>query len=131
MAADKQLARTARTLFRLSLADGQLAEERVRAVLDWFAKARPPKALALLRAYHRLVASELARSRAIVEHAGELPSSALAALIAEFSRRYGRSISAIQRENPALIGGLRVTIGDDVYERTIAGQLAALAVAPA
>jgi F-type H+-transporting ATPase subunit delta len=128
MAADKQLARTSRMLFRLSLADGRLAEERVLAVLEWFAKTRPPKALALLRAYHRLVAAEIARNRAVVEHAGELPPATLALLVADFSRRYGRPISAVPQENPALIGGVRVTIGDDVYERTIAGQLATLAV---
>jgi len=45
------------------------------------------------------------------------------------TRRYGRSITGVARRNDALIAGVRVRVGDDVYESSVAGQLAALASA--
>ena len=51
----------------------------------------------------------------------------LAAIAAAMTRRYGRPVTATARPNPALLAGLRVHVGDDIYESSIAGQLAALA----
>ena len=45
------------------------------------------------------------------------------------SRKYERRVSTETKENPALIAGIRVRIGDDVYESSVAGQLSALASA--
>ena len=36
-------------------------------------------------------------------------------------------VTAIAKPNPALLAGLRVHVGDDVYESSVSGQLAALA----
>jgi F-type H+-transporting ATPase subunit delta len=71
----------------------------------------------------------LARSEAIVEHAGPVEPAALAAIAAALSRTYGRPVTTVARPNPALLAGLRVHVGDDIYESSIAGQLAALAAA--
>ncbi|MEN9813357.1 MAG: hypothetical protein RL479_2043, partial [Verrucomicrobiota bacterium] len=54
---------------------------------------------------------------------------ALADIAAAMSRRYGRSITGTARRNDALLAGLRVRVGDDVYESSVAGQLAQLAAA--
>jgi F-type H+-transporting ATPase subunit delta len=44
-----------------------------------------------------------------------------------FTQKYQRPIAASARPDPALIAGLRIRVGDDVYESSVAGQLAALA----
>lgn len=131
MALSKQARTTARTLFKLSLDQGQLSEAKVRDVLAWFDQKRPRQAAAILREYQRLVAGELRRSRAIVEHSGTLPAGQVAAIAAELTRIYRRPIAAETRENPTLLAGLRVSIGDDVFERSLAGQLQTLADATA
>lgn len=118
-----------RQLFRLSLENGALSAERVGGVLAWIERHRPPHPAALLRAYHRLVAAEVARSRAEVEHAGPVSDDILQALGRELSGRYGRPLSLAPRPNPALLAGLRVRVGDDVYEASVAGQLAVLSSA--
>jgi F-type H+-transporting ATPase subunit delta len=119
----------ARQLFKLSLENGAIAPERVAGALAYLEQHRPAHPLLVLRAYQRLVAIELARSAAVVEHAGSIADTVLQSLAGSFSARYHRPITATAVAHPALIAGLRVRVGDDLYEASIAGQLAALAAA--
>ena len=130
MRASKQSDLFASQLFRISLDGGQVSAERVSGVLAHLAQHPPRQPLAVLRRYHRLVAGQLARNRALVEHGGPLDNSVLRAIEAAFTRKYQRPVAAIARPNPDLIAGLRVRVGDDVYEASVAGQLASLS-APA
>ncbi len=123
----KQIQQLARQFFRLSLVDGVLSPERVSGVLQYVEKHRPPGSVAILKVYHRLIAAEVARGQAVVEHAGLAAAASLDAVTAALSRKYGRPITWVARRNDALIAGLRVRVGDDVYESSVAGQLAALA----
>jgi F-type H+-transporting ATPase subunit delta len=123
----KQIQQLARTFFKLSVVDGVVSPEHVAGVLAYVDKHRPPHSVAILRAYERLIAGQIARSRAIVEHAGPLNNGVTRHIAEAMSRRYGRRIDSVPRRNDGLIAGVRVRVGDDVYESTVAGQLAALA----
>lgn len=127
MTTNKQTKLLAKQLLKLSLVDGTISPEQVTGVLGWIEKHSPRHALALLKAYHRLVASELAKSRALVEHAGPVADSALRQIEGAMTQRYRRQITAVSRPNPKLLAGLRVRVGSDVYESSVAGQLALLA----
>ncbi len=126
MAADKQTKRLAKQLFKLSVVNGAVAPAQVEGVLGWIEKHSPRHPLALLRNYHRLVSAEIARSRALVEHAGPLNAATLRMIEIAMTRKYGRTISSVARPQPRLLAGLRVRVGSDVYESSVAGQLAAL-----
>ncbi|HVZ66004.1 MAG TPA: F0F1 ATP synthase subunit delta [Lacunisphaera sp.] len=129
MAADKQTKHLAKQLFRLSVVDGAVSADQVAGVLGWIEKTAPRHPLALLRAYHRYIAAELARSQARVEHAGPVADATLRLIEGAMTRKYHRPITAIARPNPALLAGLRIRVGSDVYESSVAGQLAALSSA--
>jgi F-type H+-transporting ATPase subunit delta len=75
------------------------------------------------------VAAELAKSEAVVEHAGAIDDAMLAAIAAAMTRKYGRAVTASAKPDAALLAGLRVHVGDDIYESSVAGQLASLASA--
>jgi F-type H+-transporting ATPase subunit delta len=117
----------ARQLFKLSLENGAVSAERVAGVLGYLEKSRPANPVMILKAYQRLIATELARSEATVEHAGTIASTVLQSLTSALTAKYGRPITATAIANPALLAGLRVRVGDDLYEASVAGQLAALA----
>lgn len=126
MNSDKKDKAFARKLVMLSVVDGQISSERVAAILESLS-ARPPRALRrLLKLFKRGLFLELRRSRAMVEHSGEVDSSVFAELERTFSEQYGRPIAVESRLRPDLIAGIRVRVGDDVYDSSIAGQLAAL-----
>ncbi len=128
MAADKQTKLLAKQLFKLSVVHGTVSPEQVAGVLGWVEKHSPRRPVALLKAYHHRIAIELAKSRAEVEHAGPVSDATLKQIEAAMTRKYGRPITSAAKANPKLLVGLRVRVGSDVYESSVAGQLAALSV---
>jgi F-type H+-transporting ATPase subunit delta len=125
----KQVQQLARQFLKLSLVNGEVAPDRVAGVLQYIEVHRPPNSIAILKTYRRLIAAEIARGEAVVEHAGPIAASVLDAIAAAMTTKYGRRVSSVARRNDTLLAGLRVRVGDDVYESSVSGQLAALASA--
>jgi F-type H+-transporting ATPase subunit delta len=123
----KQIQQLSRQFFKLSMDNGALSPERVSGVLEYIEKHRPAHTIAVLKAYRRLVAAEIARGQAVVEHAGAINSTLLDQIASAMTKKYSRPVSSTAKRNDALIAGLRVRVGDDVYESSVAGQLATLA----
>jgi F-type H+-transporting ATPase subunit delta len=117
----------ARQLFAMSMVDGSVSTERVGGVLEYVEKHPSHNPMLVLKAYQRLIAAEVAKSMALVEHAGAIGDGTLSSIAAAMSKKYGRTVTAAAKSNPALLAGLRVHVGDDIYESSVAGQLAALA----
>ena len=125
----KQVQQLARQFFKLSVVDGALSADRVAGVLEYIEKHRPARTMAVLKAYHRLIAAEVARGQAVVEYAGTVTDATLASIAAAMTKKYSRPVTAVARKNDALLAGLRIRVGDDTYESSLASQLAALAAA--
>src|SRR5580698_10796068 len=125
----KQAQQLARQLFKLSLVDGVVSAESVGGILAWVEKHRPANPLLVLQAYQRLITVELNRGQIRVEHAGAISAPVLQSINAALAKKYGRTLAITAQPNPALLAGLRVRVGDDIYESSVAGQLAALAAA--
>ena len=128
MAADKKTKILARQLFKLSLANGVVAAAQVSGVLGWVEKHSPRQSLTLLKLYQRLISIELAQSQAVVSHAGSLGSGVLAQIEQAMTKKYNRPITASASPDASLLAGIRVRLGDDVYESSVANQLASLSV---
>ncbi len=122
----KQIQQLAKQFFKLSVVDGNLSADRVAGVLAYIEKHRPAHTVAVLKAYERLVAAELARGQAVVEHAGPINEGVLAAIAAAMTKKYARPVTSVARPNAQLLAGLRVRVGDDLYESSVASQLGAL-----
>ena len=128
MAADKQTKLLAKQLFKLSVVNGVVSPEQVSGVLGWVEKTSPRRPVAVLKAYHHRIAIELAKSRAEVEHAGPINDATLKSIEAAMTKKYQRPVTASAKANPKLLAGLRIRVGSDVYESSVAGQLATLSV---
>ncbi len=121
-----QIQQLARQLFKLSFVDGRLSNEQVAGVLGYVEKTHGGSALAITKAYQRLIAVEVAKGVAVVEHSGAVSQTTLASIGASLSKRYGRPVTTTAKPTPGLLAGLRVRIGDDLFESSVSGQLAAL-----
>src|SRR5438132_8025651 len=97
--AKKQIQLLARQYFSLSVVEGVVAPDRVSGVLAYVEKHRPPHTVALLRAYSRLIAGQIARNQAVIEHAGPVNDSALASIVASMTAKYGRKITGVAKRN--------------------------------
>lgn len=124
MTRDKQIINYAKGLLKVSLEDGQFSEERATAVLQSLEKNPPRHYASVLKEFLKLVQREVANCTAAVEHAGDkLSASTLEAIQAKFTAHYGRTITVSASQNESLIAGLRVRVGCDVYDNSVAGAL--------
>jgi F-type H+-transporting ATPase subunit delta len=119
--------RSARALYRLCVVNGSLEEERVRLVVDRAIRSGHRGALAVLSQFERLVRLDRDRHRARVVSAVPLSDSARAALAARIAGIYGDDVQMAFTEDPALIGGVRLQVGSDVYDGSVRARLAAIA----
>lgn len=126
MKTTKQIMREARQLFRVCLVDGRLDEGRARVVVQRVIQSKHRGYLTLLGHLKRLLKLEYDRFTARVESALPLPADLQAAVRAELQGVYGPGITALFAFNPALIGGMRVQVGSDVYDGSVRSGLAAL-----
>jgi F-type H+-transporting ATPase subunit delta len=127
MKVTKQARREAKQLFRLCLVNGLIEEKRARQVVQQIVAAKPRGYLATLSYFQRLVELDCARHTAKIESALALPADLQASVQAGLARVYGPGLTASFAENPALIGGMRIRVGSDVYDGSVQGRLAALA----
>jgi len=122
----KQTRREAKRLFRLCFVNGLLDESRVRQVAQKIMEAKRRGSSALLYHFLSLVKLDRARHTAEIESAVPLPDDLRASIQADLASRYGPGISASFTQNPALIGGMRIKIGSDVYDGSVRAGLAEL-----
>lgn len=128
MKTDPRQRRLARKLVQLSLEDGLVSADKVREVLASVSKASGlSDRIGLLRRYRRLIAREIARHTAVVETPAELPQEVIRDLEQNLSRQYNRPVRASLKTNPSLLAGLRVRVGDDLMDASLAGRLQRLA----
>jgi F-type H+-transporting ATPase subunit delta len=126
MKATKQARREAKQLFRLCLVKGVLDENRARAAVRQIVAAKPRGYLGTLAYFQRLVRLDTAEHTARVESAQTLPADLQASVRAGLARAYGPGLTTSFAENRALIGGMRIRVGSDVYDGSVQGRLAAL-----
>jgi F-type H+-transporting ATPase subunit delta len=115
--------REARRLFRLCLVEGALDGRRAVQVARRIAASGRRGARRLLGAFQRLVRLDQDRHTAVIESAAPLVAPVRDAIRKNLMRRYGPRIAASFRENPALIGGVRIKAGSDVYDGSVRGRL--------
>ena len=105
------------------LLDDQQARQAVQQVI-----ARKPRGYGgILAHFHRLLKLDLERRAAKVESATPLDGAMEGALRANLSRKYGPGLNFAFAQNPALLGGLRIKVGSDVFDGSIQARLDALA----
>jgi len=122
----RQIARAARRLFRVCLVDGVLDENRVRQVAARLAASGRRGALQVLSGFLRLVRLNLHQRAAVVESAAALPEDLRDSVTGALKRTYGASLEATFAVNPALLGGMRIRVGSDVYDGSVRARLARL-----
>jgi F-type H+-transporting ATPase subunit delta len=125
MKLSREARRQATELFRFSMADGRLDESRLRAVADGIVERKPRQYVQMLKFLTRLARLETARHHAVIESAEELSAPVREGILSDLTRRLGQLDSEF-RQTPALIGGLRVRVGSDVWDGSIQSRLEAL-----
>jgi F-type H+-transporting ATPase subunit delta len=127
MKISKQSQRDARQLFRSCQVNGLLDENRVRQTVSLLAEKKPRGYVEILSRLHRLVKLNVEQHAARVESATPLSADAQAEVKNRLTGIYGNGLSLVFSEDPALIGGLRIRVGSDLYDGSVKTRLEKLA----
>ena len=113
----------AKGLAHLSLEDGVVSAEKVEAVLQAL-KKRPPRQLkTVLKHYLYYIKKEIDRGKAVIEFAGALDEASISNILRRLEETYRRTLTLESWENPSLIAGFRIAVGDDLYDASVSGRL--------
>jgi len=126
MKISKQARREAKQLFRSCLVNGLLDENRARQIVQRVLEVKPRGYVAILSHFQRLLRLDIERRTAVIESAASLAPEVRDNAQASLSRVYGPGLNISFAQNPALIGGMRIKVGSDVYDGSIQARLAAL-----
>ncbi len=127
MKISKQARLEAKQLFRSCRVNGLLKEDLVRRAVQRVLAAKPRGYLAILSHFHRLVKLDIEQRTARVESPVPLPADLRQSVSDRLGRIYGAGLDISFAQIPALIGGLRVRIGCDVYDGSVKTKLERLA----
>lgn len=122
----KQARRDAKGLFRATLVKGVMERTKVLQVVSQVLAGKPRGYLAILEHFKRLVMLEEERRAARVETAVALTPDQQANVSGILRRTHGDGLTISFQQNAALIGGMRVKVGSDVFDGSLTGRLQAL-----
>jgi F-type H+-transporting ATPase subunit delta len=126
MKISREARRMARELFRFCLVDGRLDASRVSGISERIVAEKPRSYLQILKELSRLVRLELDRRHAIIESASPLDETSAINIANTVKQSFGNDITTEFRTSPALLGGLRIKLGSDVWDGSISTRLAEL-----
>ena len=129
MKVSKPAASAARRLFGLSHTDGRLDNNKLRTVSTRLAEDKPRDYRAILVALHRLVRLDVEKRKVTIESAVELDQITRQRVFNDLALKYGNDLEVQYLVNPVLLGGLRIRVGDDVFDGSVQGRLDRLAKA--
>lgn len=123
MKVSKQAQRDAKQLFRACLVNGSLDEDRARSVATALAEKKPRGYFGIMNHFYKLVQLDVARRTTNVASATPLNDETRKNVSVNLTRIYGDNIEVSFTEDAALIGGMRIQIGSDVYDGSVSARL--------
>ena len=127
MKRDQKITKLAKKLVELSKDNGVVIESKVSEVLAGFRQVQHRHHLAVLKTFLNYLRREVALHTAVVSTPAQLSGDTLVAIETQFSKFYNRPVNAVTQQDTSLIAGVRVRVGDDVYDASVAGRLQRLA----
>ena len=118
----------AKRLARLVVEAGEQGVAELKPALEKILAGRSAKdSKAFLKDFHKAAVREIQKETLTVESAQALSPEVLNQLVGKFSEGRDRPLQVVQKSNPELIAGMKVRLGDTVYDASLAYNLQNLA----
>ncbi len=123
MKTSRQNLTLAREIFRFCLVNGIIDETKFEKFVGMIKSQPSSSARAILKALIKLL-EQLEKDQSLqVESAFSLDAPTVEAITKRFETILGKKLKPTVSENKALIGGLRLKVGDNVWENTVLSNL--------
>ena len=123
MKLNKEIRQLSRQMLRASFTDAQLDNGKISALVQSLVTKKPRHYIDVLQQYKRLLRLEIEKRHARIESAMKLDPQTSTQIVDRLKRKYGNDLTADFTVEPALLGGLRVRVGSDVWDGTLRNRL--------
>jgi F-type H+-transporting ATPase subunit delta len=123
MKINKEVRQLSREMLRASFTDGQLDRGKIASLVQSLIVKKPRRYIDILQYYKRLLRLEIEKRHAKIESATELAPQAAVNIVDRLRKKYGEDLTSEFIIDPALLGGVRVHVGSDVWDGTLRNRL--------
>ena len=118
----------AKRLAILVMEAGEQGVSELKPALERILAGRSAKdRKAFLKVFHKAVLREIHKDTLTIESARPLQPETIRELVDHFSSGRERPVQVVEKTTPELIAGMRIRLGDSVYDASLANNLQALA----
>ena len=123
MKIDRQSRQAAKRYFRACRRpDGSIDETALRGYVQVLSEVKPRNYIVIMTQMSRLLELAIEESSVRVESATPLADRG-ASIFADLDRQYGKATATAYEHNPALLGGLRIRRGNNIWDGSLSGRL--------
>lgn len=123
MKLNKEIRQFSREMLRASFTDAQLDNGKITTLVQSLVTKKPRHYVDVLKYYKRLLRLEIEKRHARIESAMKLDPETSKQIVDRLKRKYGNDLTADFQVDPALLGGLRVRLGSNVWDGTLRNRL--------
>ena len=123
MKINKEIRQISREMLRASFTDGQLDRGKIGSLMQSLTEKRPRHYVDILQNYKRLLRLEIEKRHARIESATQLDPQAAVNIVERLKKKYGGDLTTEFVVDPALLGGMRIRVGSDVWDGTVRNRL--------
>ena len=123
MKINKEVRQLGRGMLRASFTDAQLDRGKIASLVQSLIAKKPRHYMDILHYYKRLLRLEIEKRHAKIESAMPLAPETATAVVNRLKKKYGADLTSEFAVDPALLGGVRVRVGSDVWDGTLRNRL--------
>ena len=99
----------------------------MRVAINKLSTEKPRDYRGILQVLRRLIKAEVASKQVTVESATSLDAKTAESLTSSLRSQYGQDLTFEFKTKPDLLGGLRIRVGNDVFDGSVKARLDRLA----
>jgi F-type H+-transporting ATPase subunit delta len=123
MKLNKEIRQLSRKMLQASFTDGHLDRGRIAALVDSVIAEKPRNYINVLKNYKRLLRLEVEKRHATIETASEVDLAIRSEIVSNLKSKYGNDLATEFHVDPQLLGGMRVRVGNDVWDGSVRNRL--------
>lgn len=123
MKLNKEIRQVSRKMLQASFTEGQLDPGRIASLVDLVIAEKPRNYIDVLKNYKRLLRLEVEKRHATIETAGEVDPAIRSEIVSNLKIKYGDDLATEFRVDPQLLGGMRIRVGNDVWDGSVRNRL--------
>ena len=123
MKLNKEIRQLSRKMLQASFTDGQLDPGRIASLVDSVIAEKPRNYINVLKNYKRLLRLEVEKHHATIETASEVEPAIRSEIVSNLKSKYGDDLATDFHVDPQLLGGMRIRVGNDVWDGSVRNRL--------